>query len=43
MTIRNLDILFHPSSIVVVGGSDRADSLGKRVLDNILEDRKSVV
>jgi acetyltransferase len=36
MTIRNLTPLFHPRSVVVIGGSSRAGSLGERVLSNIL-------
>jgi acetyltransferase len=36
MTIRNLSPLLHAGSIAVVGGSDRAGSLGAIVLDNIL-------
>lgn len=36
MTIRNLDKLFHPSSVAVVGGSQLAGSVGERVLSNIL-------
>ncbi len=36
MTVRNLDVLFHAKSVVVVGGSDRAGSLGERVLGNIV-------
>ncbi|UIJ46322.1 bifunctional acetate--CoA ligase family protein/GNAT family N-acetyltransferase [Sphingomonas cannabina] len=37
MTIRNLDALFHPRSIAVIGGSSRAGSLGERVLENIID------
>ncbi len=37
MSIRNLTPLFHPRSVVVIGGSDRAGSLGERVLANILD------
>ncbi len=37
MTIRNLAPLFHPRSVAVIGGSDRAGSLGERVLTNILD------
>lgn len=37
MTIRHLDILAHPRSIAVIGGSSRPGSLGWRVLENILD------
>jgi len=36
MTIRNLSPLLHPRSIAVIGGSDRAGSLGATILDNIV-------
>lgn len=37
MTIRNLAPLFQPRSVAVIGGSNRAGSLGERVLSNILD------
>ena len=37
MTMRNLDALLHPRSIAVIGGSDRAGSLGSIILDNLVE------
>lgn len=37
MTMRNLDALLHPRSIAVIGGSDRAGSLGTIILDNLVE------
>lgn len=37
MTIRNLDTLFHPRRVAVIGGSSRAGSLGERVLANLVE------
>ncbi len=37
MSIRNLESLFHPRSIAVIGGSSRAGSLGAHVLGNILD------
>ena len=37
MTIRHLDALNHPQSIAVIGGSDKAGSLGTRVLENIID------
>lgn len=37
MTIRHLDALTHPQSIAVIGGSDKAGSLGTRVLENIID------
>ncbi|MBA16589.1 MAG: GNAT family N-acetyltransferase [Sphingomonas sp.] len=36
MTVRNLEALFHPKSVAVIGGSDRTGSLGTHVLDNIV-------
>ncbi len=36
MTIRNLDGLFHPRNIVLVGASDRPGAVGSVVLDNLL-------
>ena len=37
MSVRNLDVLFHPGSIAVIGGSDRAGSLGELVIRNLVE------
>ena len=37
MSIRNLDSLFRPRSVAVIGGSSRAGSLGERVLTNIID------
>ena len=37
MTVRNLDVAFHPRSIAVVGASDRPDSIGKVVPQNIVD------
>lgn len=42
MTIRNLDALFHPKSVAVIGASAREGSVGHIILSNII-DRKSVV
>lgn len=36
MSIRHLQVLLQPNDIVVVGGSTRRDSLGTKVLDNLL-------
>lgn len=36
MTIRNLDALLQPESVVVVGGSDRAETVGGMVVANLL-------
>ena len=36
MTVRNLDLAFHPRSIAVVGASDRVGSVGEVVLRNII-------
>ncbi|HSF47351.1 MAG TPA: CoA-binding protein, partial [Burkholderiales bacterium] len=36
MTIRNLDRLFRPTSVAVVGASDRATSVGATVMRNLL-------
>lgn len=36
MTIRNLDLLFHPSSIVLVGASERPGSIGLHIAENLL-------
>lgn len=37
MSTRHLDSLFHPRSIAVIGGSDRAGSLGTHVLANLVD------
>ncbi|MEI9928115.1 MAG: bifunctional acetate--CoA ligase family protein/GNAT family N-acetyltransferase [Sphingomonas sp.] len=37
MTVRNLEGLFHPRSVAVIGGSSRPGSLGELVLSNILD------
>ena len=37
MTTHNLDALFHPSSVAVVGSSNRAGRLGTLVLRNLIE------
>ena len=37
MSIRNLDPLFHPRSVALVGASSRAGSVGERVLANLVE------
>lgn len=36
MSTRYLESLFNPSSIVVIGASERADNLGGMVLRNLL-------
>jgi acetyltransferase len=36
MTVRNLVHAFHPASVAVLGASDRADSVGRAVMRNIL-------
>jgi acetyltransferase len=36
MTVRNLDFLFRPASIAVVGASDRAHSVGATIMRNLL-------
>ncbi len=36
MSIRNLDKMFHPRSIAVVGASDRPKSVGAALMDNML-------
>ncbi|MBI1731812.1 MAG: bifunctional acetate--CoA ligase family protein/GNAT family N-acetyltransferase [Gammaproteobacteria bacterium] len=36
MSVLNLDKLFHPASIAVIGATDRPGAVGKVVLDNIL-------
>ena len=35
MTIRNLDRMFKPSSVALIGASDRPDSVGQVVLRNL--------
>ncbi|HEX6998095.1 MAG TPA: bifunctional acetate--CoA ligase family protein/GNAT family N-acetyltransferase [Gammaproteobacteria bacterium] len=37
MTIRNLDAVFHPRSVAVIGASDREGSIGRVVMANLLE------
>ncbi|MGN6278806.1 MAG: bifunctional acetate--CoA ligase family protein/GNAT family N-acetyltransferase [Sphingomonas sp.] len=37
MTVRNLQALVDPRSIAVIGGSDRAGTLGCAILDNLIE------
>ena len=37
MTIRNLEALFHPKSIAVIGASSRPDSIGAKVLANVVD------
>ena len=37
MTVRNLDKVLHPESVVVVGSGDIADTYGAMVMGNILE------
>ena len=36
MTVRNLEFLFRPASVAVVGASDRAHSVGSTVMQNLL-------
>ena len=36
MTVRNLDALFRPQSIAVVGASNRADTVGAVAMRNLL-------
>jgi acetyltransferase len=36
MTIRNLDAVFHPRSVAVVGASERPGSIGRIVLENLV-------
>ena len=36
MSVRNLDALFHPKSVVLVGASERAGSIGAAVTKNAL-------
>ena len=37
MAVRNLDAIFHPRSVVVIGASCRASSLGATVLENLTD------
>ena len=37
MPIRNLDKIFHPQSIAVVGASPRPESVGRTVLQNLMD------
>lgn len=37
MTVRNLEALVDPRAIAVIGGSDRAGTLGCAILDNLIE------
>jgi acetyltransferase len=37
MTIRNLDIMFQPKSVVLVGASERPGSVGRLVAENLLK------
>lgn len=37
MSIRNLDRLFQPRSVAVIGSSDKPQRIGARVLANLLE------
>ncbi|RYE03922.1 MAG: hypothetical protein EOP61_02705 [Sphingomonadales bacterium] len=37
MSIRNLEPLFRPRSVAVIGGSSRAGTLGERVLTNLID------
>jgi len=39
MTVRNLDFLFRPRSIAVIGASNRAQSVGGTVMRNLLKGR----
>ena len=36
MTIRNLDLMFQPKSVVLVGASERPGSIGLHVARNLL-------
>jgi len=36
MSIRNLDALFHPKSVAVVGATERAGSIGAAVTRNVV-------
>jgi len=37
MSIRNLDFLFRPRSVAVIGASERAHSVGSAVMRNLLD------
>ncbi|WKW49670.1 bifunctional acetate--CoA ligase family protein/GNAT family N-acetyltransferase [Rhodomicrobium lacus] len=37
MTIRNLDLLFNPTNVVLIGASERHGSIGKHVAENLLK------
>ena len=37
MSVLNLDKLFHPESVALLGATDRAGAVGKVVLDNLLQ------
>ena len=37
MSVRNLDHLFQPKSVAVIGASDRPQSLGATLMRNLLE------
>ena len=37
MSIRNLDRLFQPRSVAVIGASDKPDRIGTRALDNLVQ------
>src|SRR6185295_9408550 len=36
MSIRNLDAIFHPRSVALIGASNRAGSVGRVTADNLL-------
>lgn len=38
MTIRNLDAVFQPASVAIIGASDRVGSLGRVITQNLLAD-----
>ncbi|WP_157648716.1 CoA-binding protein, partial [Thiobacillus denitrificans] len=37
MSVRNLEYLFRPRSVAVIGASDRPQSIGATVMRNLLE------
>ena len=37
MTIRNLDVLFRPASVALIGASERRGSIGLHVAENLLQ------
>ena len=37
MSVENLDKIFHPNSIAVVGASERKGSVGAALMDNLIE------